>query len=83
MTSPPYCDVMEMPAQWCAHCRKLPDPVPLDDFTPEGFSVDKNDKGRWITAKFSGNCASCKSEFEVGNPIRNNGKGQWEANCCE
>lgn len=76
----PYCGVMEMPKQWCAHCRKLPDPVPLDDLAPESSAPDK---GPWITAKFSGNCFTCKDPFEIGAAIRNNGRGQWEANCCD
>lgn len=51
------CDVTDLLAEQCAHCRKLPDP-PLREL------------GRPFPAEYDGRCIDCGDWFTAGATIR-------------
>jgi hypothetical protein len=76
------CDLTDLLAASCAHCRNLPD---LGDEA-------QADRARllalpgWFAAEYPGYCSSCGERFEAGTAIRSvngvAGLGGWRAECC-
>jgi hypothetical protein len=65
------CDITDLLVDQCAHCRKLPDPVPPARAGPP------------ITAAWPGRCANCKRPFDAGDRIRRLGDdGSYIGPCC-
>ena len=63
------CEVMELPKATCAHCRRLPEPVPRH-------------LGHPFTAAYAGSCVDCADRFEPGDLIRADGEGGYVGPCC-
>jgi hypothetical protein len=76
------CDLTDLPADTCAHCRNLPD---LGDETRADRAHLLTLPG-WFPALYPGFCSSCGERFDVGAAIRAvNGMPAldgYRAECC-
>jgi hypothetical protein len=72
------CELTDLLAAECAHCRRLPD---LD---VEERTSSVAPSGGWIEARYPGRCAECGEWFDPGAPIRRWADGPigWVAQCC-
>lgn len=47
------------------------------------FRAMTPEKGPWVQAIYSGECARCFDPIEPGDEIRSDGQYGWEGRCCE
>lgn len=67
---PERCEITDLLAEQCAHCRKLPDPLPRQIGQP-------------FTAAYAGRCVDCDTRFEPGDSIRRDlADGAYVGPCC-
>lgn len=71
------CDITDLLATDCAHCRKLPDPGTERD--------DIELVGPWFEARYDGRCLGCGDEItgESGQMIRAVADGGYIGECCK
>lgn len=68
------CEVTELLADQCAHCRRIPDP---------GTEPEPRRDAVTITAGYPGKCAVCGDAFPPGTTITADPDGRgWVADCC-
>lgn len=72
------CDLTDLLAAECAHCRGLPNLDAALTYTP----LDAGVPGPATKARFPGRCAGCDEPFRPGQTIRSDGAGGWIADCC-
>lgn len=78
-----YCPIGDMPKDWCAHCKKLPDPVVsyadddmLEPIMPERRAVP------WFNATRQARCQRCKEPVYVGDRVVSAEEGGYIGVCC-
>lgn len=68
------CDFTDLEQSMCAHCRPPPATPAPEPGRPSG---------RWLHSIYPGSCASCRTAFTAGTPIRMHIPDGWIANCCD
>ena len=83
-----YCELMDMPASMCAHCRgsKSVEEEVTDEVMALRAKLLESLLG-WITASYPGRCCVCGSTFLPGTAIRFTDvrarpTSSWIAECC-
>ena len=76
------CEVTDLTAAFCAHCKGLPDVAPLD--LDDEIADDRASKmGPPFDAYFPGRCTGCGAKFGAQEPIRADGYGGYVVvDCC-
>lgn len=54
------CELTDLLARECAHCRRIPDPEPIGPLLG----------GRVLTARYDGRCYACGHPYQCGDKIR-------------
>jgi hypothetical protein len=64
------CEITELLADQCAHCRRIPDPPPRT-------------LGRPFRAVYAGRCCDCDTPFDISDRIRAAGDDGYTGPCCQ
>jgi hypothetical protein len=85
-----YCELMDMPASMCSHCRGSKSVE--EQIDAETAALRHRLLGtdiRWFSSQWSGRCAKCQEFFEAGALIRRGHPGielipdtLYVAECC-
>jgi hypothetical protein len=67
------CELTELLATDCAHCRRVADP----------FTALPIEYGQWFMARYHGNCTRCGEPIKPGDPIRADSYPGYIGECCE
>lgn len=83
-----YCELMDMPASMCAHCRGQNKTV-QEQASAEDAALTmrllEDPSGVWFPADYPGTCSACHTPFPAGTAIRRNpntNRTTWLAQCC-
>lgn len=85
-----YCELMDMPASMCAHCRGNNKTV-QEQADVETLELRKQliaTDPRWFPAQYPGRCAKCSTPFQPSALIRRGGGHEllpdtaYVAECC-
>lgn len=64
------CEFTDLEQSMCAHCQ------------PAQPESRPQPAGRWFHALYPGTCATCRTPFTPGTPIRMQIPAGWIADCC-
>jgi hypothetical protein len=84
-----YCELMDMPASMCAHCRgsKSAEEVAEAETLALRQHLLATDQ-RWFVSQYPGRCAKCNTPFDAETVIRRGGGHEllpdtaYVAECC-
>lgn len=81
-----YCELMDMPASMCAHCRghgRAPEEQAEREIQEMRAKLLRTDP-RWFPAQYAGTCGGCGTRFSPNTLIRQPEAPDfsWVAECC-
>lgn len=80
-----YCELMDMPASMCAHCRGHRTLEEQAAKETRELRARLSGDPRWFAAEYPGVCGRCSTRFSPGTLIRQPSAATdftWVAECC-